>query len=651
RAYGSMSGSEPMFFPADREGNVVMNEKPASPQKDYETFVKGYVPVQVEVLPAYYELVGPGEVVFTTRDGERVTRKYGRVNGGSPAFYAVDETGAVPEDAERVDPAEDYSAYVEGFGAAKPSALPVHYKTAGDALYAFEGRDGETRYRVFGRLDGAEPAYYEAAAEGTPVKGAAPINPDDDFERYIKGFTAMEPKDPPAYYEAVGGGLFAVTDRVGQKVYRSYGVKDGCEPAYYSADERGSVAEDAAPVSLADDFERYIAGFEPIARDEKDVPLYYYPTDNADVWTFMDINGKAHFRVYGVLNRGKEAYYYPCDEEGNVNTNALPVRPASDLAIIPPPKFAEVTPAAVPDFYYTVREGSSLYAFADREGESIYRVFGAYGRAMPQFYPANAEGIPVEDAAPVDPEKDFEAYFKGFEPQPSKAVPPQYTLADESKGLYSFTARDGETLYRVYGTLNRGGAAGFFPADEEGNPISEEPVQAKAERALMSTPVTFSIITLRPRATPDSTPLVRIYTPKPKPAPTPAAYESAVPGVQITGTLAQVTREVTAPSPDPTAAAQVNAGPTEAIAEESAGEMATEAPAGSVAEEPVPETPATEEPTAELSAATETELPQTTGSPVETSSGLAGGWIALIVTAGAALLGGGGYAVFGKKKK
>jgi len=706
RAYGVMSGSPPAFFPADQEGNVVMDEKPADPKKDYDAFVKGYVPflpADADV-PGHYQPAGPGEYAFITRDGEAVTRKYGRVNGGPPAFFAVDEEGGVAEDSAPVDPAVDYSAYIEGFGAANPPETFSHYKVAGDHLYAFEARDGEPHYRVFGRLDGAEPAYYEATPEGEPVAGAAPIVPERDFEEYIKGFTPTDPQDPPAFYERLGTGFFAVTDRQGEKVYRAYGVKDGQAPAFYGADEEGGVAEDAARVPVSDDFEQYIAGFDPIATDLADVPLYYHPTDSPDVWMFTDVSGSTHYRAFGVLNRGQEAFYYPCDEDGNVAVDALPVRPAADLAIMPPPKFAEVLPVAIPDFYIAAREGGSLFAFADREGESVYRAYGAYGRAMPQFYPADAEGVPFEDAAPVDPAEDFDAYIKGFEPMTPREVPSHYKLADESKGLYSFDTRANETLYRAYGVVDRA-TTGFFQADAQGTLLSEEPIQQEDEIPLMPTPVAYTVVTQSPDLGPGTTPLSRTYPAGPEPT----TYTSGVLSTETpAGETPSISREVV-PFPDPTpyssevltSATPEGGEPTPIVVTlqpdedpavlissvlPSEGDAPTTEPVNrqlpeitktpeeqpvvteptivviepTVATEPTaaaeaittpPATPAaTEEPTAEVPVGAETEVPDTNGIPDPDPSGLSAGWIAVIAAAAVAVAGG-GYAMLRKKKK
>ena len=564
RAYGSMSGSEPMFFPATAEGVVAMDEKPVDPKSDFHNFVEGFVPTAPEALPPYYQEVEPGVYGLTTRDGETVLRVHGRVDGGPDAFYSAETGQKEPSALTPVNPADDYTQHIEGFGAAQPPEVPAHYQPIGENLYGFTGRDGETRLRTYGRLDGSEPAFFPADEKGNVEQGAQPVSPQEDFDSYIKGFDAVKPAEVPPFYKVGENGLFTVTDREGNPVKRVYGVLDGKAPAFYEAGPDGQPVEGATPVDPEADFERYIAGFEPA--DLPEPPAFYEATDVPGVWSFVDVDGQTQYRAYGSLNRG-EPQFYPSDAEGNVARDALPVQPASDLARIPPPKFEPAAPGWVPPYYTIVEGQNGVYAFEDANGEPIYRVFGAYGKKDPGFYPANAEGTPIPDAGPVTPEGDLSALAEGFTPQTPAEFPPYYIAVEGEHGLYAFEDKAGQKVFRVYGARENG-AAGFYPADAEGNPIAGKPADPSQEIQLLPTPMAYSIVTPGPVPASDATPLVRTgeggeaWIDPSQPMPT--SYASGVvPQTTGAGATQQViTRDIT-PKPDPTAYdASVTAQPT-----------------------------------------------------------------------------------------
>jgi hypothetical protein len=474
RAYGVMTGEGPNFFPADANGAVRMDEPPVTPEADYAQYVEGFVPWMPDTVPAVYSDLGDGLYGLITRDGETLLRAYGRINGGAPAFYSAD--AITQSDAAPIDPAADYETFVRGFGAAAADALPPHYRLAAENLYALTTRDGQTIYRVYGRLDGAEPAFYASDDQGN-LLDPAPVDPDADFIAYIKGFTPATPDAIPAFYEKVGDALYALTDREGNPVYRAYGVKDGAAPAWYAADAAGQVAEDAAPIAEAADFEAYIAGFEPIAM--ADAPYYYELTEQDSLFSFVDLSGAVQYRAYGSLNRG-EAAYYPADANGAVAPDALPVQPAADLMSMPAPTFrAQAAPAELlPAFYAPVEETTGLYSFADREGNPVYRLYGGYGRQMPQFYPATAQGLLAEGAEAIDPAQDFVDYIEGFAPATPDVIPAFYKKVIDA--LYELPDREGDPVYRIYGAYDRGAPA-FYPADAEGNPIESMPPVAEVD--------------------------------------------------------------------------------------------------------------------------------------------------------------------------
>ena len=464
RAYGVMTGEGPNFFPADENGDVVMDETPVTPEQDYDSFVAGFVPWTAETEPANYTKNENGVYSFTTRDGATEYRAYGRMNGGEAAFYPSDENGVVAGDAQPVEPEADFEAYQKGFGAAEPQQEPALYENRG-GVYAFTGRDGQTQYRVYGRLDGADAAFYPSDENGAVAEGAQPVSPEADFEAYVKGFDVAEPAKVPDIYEKQENGVYAVEDREGGKVYRVYGVKDGQAPAWYPCDENGVVADDAQAVTAEEDFAAYYEGFEPARADG--APRYYSSTKTPSVFMFTDSEGKTQYRIYGSKDRGEPAWY-PCDERGNVEPNALPVQPASDLATIAEPQFVPAEPQEVPAYYERVGDG--VFAVEDRDGNRVYRTYGDYDSYLETgtlaWYPCDENGAVAEGARPIDPAQDYTDFADGFAARRPEQVPAYYEAGEN--GVYAVEKRDGTKDYRVYGRVN-GAPAAWYAADEDGN--------------------------------------------------------------------------------------------------------------------------------------------------------------------------------------
>lgn len=557
RAYGSMSGSAPTFFPADAEGNVVMNEKPADPDKDFEDHAKGFVATEPKSASDIYAAEADGLYALITRDGEKLLRAHGYLDGEGPAYYPAGEDGAVDvEAAKAIDPQDDFDAHVKGFGASDgPEDAPYFYENVGKGLYTVTGRDGETHYRAYGRLDGAEPAFYEADTDGNIADGVTQLDPQADFDAYVKGFDAAQAKaaEVPDFYTADENGVYAVEDNDGNVHYRVFGVKDGLEPAFYPSDEAGNIDENAEPIDLHEDFLENIAGFE--LQEASDVPDFYEATEVEGVWSFADRNDETQYRSYGKLNRGGVANFYPSDENGVVTHDALPVEPASDRALLPTPPFTPMVPETFPSFYLPV-EATSLYSFKDFDGNTVYRVYGAYGEGAPQFYPADAEGNPIENAPPIDPEEDYQTYFGTFEAQEAEEVPSHYTPVEGKAGLYSYTNQRNEKTYRVYGQAETG-EAGFFPADAEGRIISGQRIDPQEDLADRGIALSNAVITQAPpEAT--NTPLVReSVAATAEPEPTAFTSEVTPTGEPDEGNP-QVTAEIAASqSAEPTATEEV----------------------------------------------------------------------------------------------
>lgn len=658
RAYGSMSGSKPGFFPSDAEGDVVMNEAPVNPETDFESYVQGFVPEKPESVPDYYTDEENGIYSFTTRDGETVSRVYGRIDGGDPSFYAVEDDVIVRSDAEPVNPRDDYVNLIEGFGKSVPSAKETvpFYEKRTDDLYEFDDRQGDTHVRAYGCLNGDDPAYYEADAKGEVSKDAAPVDPDEDFDTFIKGFDATQPASVPKYYHDLGEGVYAVEGKNDETVYRVYGIKDGEDPAYYASDAEGDLlSENEKPVDPQDDFAKHIEGFEaePIA----DVPEYYEQTEVDGVWAFVDKDGDSQYRVYGSLNQEDPAFY-PSDAVGNVATDALPVDPASDLALMPVPAFTAVEPDEVPTHYIVVPEHSNVFSFTGRDGETVYRAYGTMRNSEdPAYYPSDENGKPETNAKPVDPEEEYNSHFSDFmvKTPPEGSVPPHYEIVEGKEGLYSFTDKFGNTVYRIFGDFPEAATEegadeteevtledldvpqAYYPADSEGRIISGREVDPDEDLDLLPQVVRNSILTPAPKPEVETTPLARIraagatmWTDPTAPQPTqyiatistqePVAEGNATVGIMIS------------PSPEATQEALPTTTATEATPTTAAPTEEAPAVTATVLEEVTEEATPTEAPAEEESSSSTTL------------------WIVLAI-AGVAVVGGGGYYLIRRNRK
>lgn len=629
RAYGFMNGEGPAFFAADENGNVEMNAPAIAESEDYASHVEGFYPFPMEgEVPQGYTKLGDSLYSFTTKDGEVMYRAFGRMNGNEPAFFAADENGNVASDAAACDPAGDYTQYMEGFGASEAAEVPAYYQANENGVYSFTDREGNVHYRVYGRMNGNEPAFYEADENGAVAAGAAAIHPAADFASYIEGFDTKQPEAIPEHYQQVGDGLYSFTTKDGETVYRVYGVLDGQAPAFYPADETGKmISEEAA--SPEADFETYFRGFEKADPGEM-LPSFYTATETEGVWSFTDSDGNVQYRTYGSKDRGGEAFY-PCDAEGNVLTEALPVEAAADLATLPVPVLTPAVPEGdqVVDFYTLIDAEKGLYAFTGKDGQTENRIFGAQENGEAAYYACDENGTVLPGNQPIDPQTDYENHIAGFEMKTPEAqtLPATYEILRD--GLYAYQNEEGETVYRAYGSLNRGEPA-FYPANEAGEVSTDaEPVDVQKENENVS--VSHEVVaaegeTQEPETVERTYPLDNSVAASAEGAQEPVAVDEAV-------TEEPATEEPATEEPA-----------TEAPATE---EPATEAPA---TEEPATEEPATEEPATEAPAVTETPAAEPTAEAAETEEEKEH-WIWILIGAAAAALGVGGGTVAALKKK
>ena len=434
--------------------------------RPYPTPVPGFVATEAPAeIPSFYEPVEGREGLWRVTTKPDEYRAYGVMTGEGPNFFPADENGDVVMDETPVTPEQDYDSFVAGFVPWTAETEPANYTKNENGVYSFTTRDGQTQYRVYGRLDGADAAFYPSDENGAVAEGAQPVSPEADFEAYVKGFDVAEPAKVPDIYEKQENGVYAVEDREGGKFYRVYGVKDGQAPAWYPCDENGVVADDAQAVTAEEDFAAYYEGFEPARADG--APRYYSSTKTPSVFMFTDSEGKTQYRIYGSKDRGEPAWY-PCDERGNVEPNALPVQPASDLATIAEPQFVPAEPQEVPAYYERVGDG--VFAVEDRDGNRVYRTYGDYDSYLdtgtPAWYPCDENGAVAEGAQPIDPAQDYTDFADGFAARRPEQVPAYYEAGEN--GVYAVEKRDGTKDYRVYGRVN-GAPAAWYAADEDGN--------------------------------------------------------------------------------------------------------------------------------------------------------------------------------------
>ena len=500
RVYGSYPDSPTGFYPADASGSAV-SSTPIDPQEDGPQpppVPVGFVPASPEKAE-YADRRSVSLFAFTDRDGQVVYRSYGSLSGAAPAYYPSDAEGNVAPDAQPVDPAQDYIDYVKGFGMAAPSSQPPTFYTPsvcedGTPYWSIiNGATGEKDYRVYGRLNGRGPFYYPAevmfensdpsgkALSLTVPDGAQPIDPEQDYNDYIKGFELV-PYTPTDFdfYEPVEGAdgvLWRFLSSNGAWLYRAYGSMNQTENAFYPSDENGNVDENAVPVTRDQDRSR-LPVFTHL-KPEDSVPFFYDAQAGGDPpETYMILGtDPALYRAYGVWTYG-EAGYFPADARGRVAIGTASVDVNDDYdAYASGFVSTQASAADVPWFYSAITDGA-LWIVTDNDGNLYHRAHGYLAGSGPAFYPADAYGNVSEDAKPITADEDFTAFVKGFVPKTPSSVPTYYRIVRES--VFEFES-EGLLYTRVYGSVDRQDPA-FYEAEAGDKPAENaQPIDTAEE--------------------------------------------------------------------------------------------------------------------------------------------------------------------------
>ncbi|HML47792.1 MAG TPA: hypothetical protein PKE04_13695, partial [Clostridia bacterium] len=367
------------------------------------------------------------------------------------------------------------------FAARTPEAAPDYYIPVPEVEGLFVVEDSEPlRYRLYGAFGSGNPAYYPADAEGTLI-GEDPASEEPVRE---PAFILQEPDALPEPYQQIAEGLYGFEDADGRIQYRVYGAFPDTQKGFYRANAFG-VVTDRAPIDPAEDMPEPPEGFVPSVPKDSDA----YPTqEGVSLWFFIDRDGNTHYRSYGSLNGGAEAFY-PADADGNVALDALPVTPGDDFVQYIQ-GFVSISPSGqLPLFYEAVvgEDGQLFWRFEGRDGQMVYRVYGKLDGSAAAFYPADERGKLLEGAAAVTPTEDYINHIRGFVAM--AYTPTAYDFYEPVEGsdgsLWRFMDAYDQWQYRRYGSLHRGLPA-FYPSDETGAVTDDAvPVARDRDRAML----------------------------------------------------------------------------------------------------------------------------------------------------------------------
>ncbi|MDR1569757.1 MAG: hypothetical protein LBS72_04630 [Oscillospiraceae bacterium] len=487
RNYGSLNGGAPAYYPSDESGNVAPDARSVLPEQDYELYIEGFgFAVPTQSPPSFYEpqVCADGTPYWTVYDvdGAPHDRVYGRLNGRGPFYYPADIIfegddrskgalyAAVANGAEPINPENDYSAYIKGFQPLQYTLTEYDFydsiEDSNGTLWRFLDSSGAWEYRAYGSMNRTEPAFYPSDESGYVLDTAFPVSRDQDRARQPVFTPILPPSSPPFFYSALASDeqssvyIYKVLGSA-PSVYRTYGTWSYGEPGYFVSDAQGCVEIGSPAVDTADDYEAYATGFIAIIPDESLIPSYYVSATPGAIWLIVDNDGVAHPRAYGYL-AGVGPAFFPADAHGLVAQDAQPILPEQDFEQYVK-GFVPSVPDEIPLYYKAVRDG--VFEF-ESEGTLYTRVYGSVDRQPPAFYVAAENDRPAEDAAPIDIDEEFHALVEGLRPAPPPKNPPAF-YEEIAPSLFRITDRDGQLLYRLYGSLN-GGESVYYETNENG---------------------------------------------------------------------------------------------------------------------------------------------------------------------------------------
>lgn len=205
--------------------------------------------------------------------------------------------------------------------------------SGGNTVYRFDRPDGETEYRVFGRLDGGEPAFVPSDAQGRVTEDAVPADSSRDAQIAALGYVPGVPEDAPFYYVAVDGAqsLYELKTPGGDMLYRVYDAERG---VFLPADAEGNALR-FTPVDPADEEALATMGYALAPQDalpaSDTLPEGYTPVEGKPgLYAFETPDGQTHTRAYATTD-GETYGFLAVDADGKPLSFAF-VDPADDRA-------------------------------------------------------------------------------------------------------------------------------------------------------------------------------------------------------------------------------------------------------------------------------------------------------------------------------
>lgn len=128
---------------------------------------------------------------------------------------------------------------------------PIRLDGFEPTVYAFNDKDGETQFRVFGKVPGGTLGFYSVSVSASALDPSKPYDVKITSDRYIKDakvFSALKAQDldpsqvPEGFTKATGTGLYSFTNVFGKPEVLAYATSDGTNFAWYFVNVRRPLA-------------------------------------------------------------------------------------------------------------------------------------------------------------------------------------------------------------------------------------------------------------------------------------------------------------------------------------------------------------------------------------------------------------------------